>query len=556
MEEDEELLLFFGRDREVEWREAVKAATWMQMRSMPGVTNELVFHPKYHYQRGFEIRLNQRGIAGRIGLPGVAVPFMAHAAEAEGQRRVLLTALALERYRQKNKNYPDDLQRLAPEFLKSVPLDFATGQPLHFSLRENGRFLLYSVGLDCVDNGGKIESPLTQEERARRLMNRNAPIPESDIVWPLSASSAEVIALRERQSKAEDARRIELEARARDDEQREKQSAEKAREAAMKKLLRDKPSLGKEPVHQGKPLSWWVFRLGEDELHGAPPEAVEAVRAVGAKAVPFLLEWMPHPGAERPVEGYPDWSDVESGWWALGEKGETAIPGLARIISKPHETMDGYSVWTESAKAISYLGPKAIGPMLSAATNMQGKHELWELLHNFQNLGTNGAPAVPAIIHWANDPDYFVRAGVVNALGGIGKRPDLAIPVLMNAVRNDENAMVRRDAATALGAFANDSGAVLAQLKETLKDADWQARGGALSGLGKIQNKPEVVVPLIAPFLYDNNNVIQRSAAYALRDLGSEVGYRALIAATNAPNSWPGIGDIIYEVQEKSRRGK
>ena len=71
-------------------------------------------------------------------------------------------------------------------------------------------------------------------------------------------------------------------------------------------------------------------------------------------------------------------------------------------------------------------------------------------------------------------------------------------------------------------------------------------------GLGKIQNQAEAVIPLIAPFLYDDNNVLQRSAAYALRDLGNEAGYRALFQASNAPSSWPGIGDIIYEVREKT----
>lgn len=44
--------------------------------------------------------------------------------------------------------------------------------------------------------------------------------------------------------------------------------------------------------------------------------------------------------------------------------------------------------------------------------------------------------------------------------------------------------------------------------------------------------------------------LIQRSAAYALRDLGSEAGFNALLQATNALN----IGDIIYEVREKNRR--
>ena len=328
------------------------------------------------------------------------------------------------------------------------------------------------------------------------------------------------------------------------------------------------PSSRPEPVWQGRPLSYWVTKAGQiEEYNGVPKDAAAAIRAIGPKAVPFLLDWMPHRKPQRPpafewVAGWftrwlsnpkpnegPSSDSVEFAWWALGTNGRSAIPTLARILNQPRRTMDDYSVWTESAKAISYLGPDAIVPMLTVATNMEGQHELWELLHNFKNLGTNGAPAVPALVRWAKDPDYFVRAGVVGALGGIGERPDLAVLVLLAAL-NDSNSMVRRDAADALGVFANDSEALFAPLIRTLNGSDWEACGGALTGLGHIRKKPEAVIPLIVPHLLDDNSVVQRSAAYALRDLGSEAGSKALIEATNAPN----IGDIIEEVRENAHR--
>jgi HEAT repeat protein len=239
--------------------------------------------------------------------------------------------------------------------------------------------------------------------------------------------------------------------------------------------------------------------------------------------------------------------------WALGTNGRSAVPALARIINQPQRTIDDYSVWTQSAKAISYLGPDAIGPMLTAATNLQGRHELWELLHNFGNLGTDGAPAVPALIRWADDPDYFVQAGVLSSLGGIGQRPDLAIPVLLNAVEHDSNGMVRRDAAEALGCFAEDSEAVLPELIKMLKDPDWEARQGALSGLGKFSHRPDVVIPLVVPFLSDANSVIERSAAYALLELDCRTAYNAL-----AEHSNPNIGDIVSQAGEleKLRRNR
>ncbi|HEV2434559.1 MAG TPA: HEAT repeat domain-containing protein [Verrucomicrobiae bacterium] len=552
MYEDERQVLLFYRDREIEFHNAIQAGTWRQMRQMPGVTNETLFVPKYHYRGRFETSLTLRRMPLRLQEHGTS--FLGLAAEAEAERRIIVTAVALERYCGKYGRYPETLQILAPEFLKSVPVDFMTGQPLHYRVTEDGHFLLYSAGLDCVDNGGKIQTPPTEKGKIRRLTNPNTAVPESDIVWPLAASSAEVVALRKEQSQSEAERKAQREARAKADEQRERQQAEEMRQAAMKKLLAENPSLGQEPVYQGKPLSAWVIKVGQiEKYNGAPEDAVAAIRAIGPKAVPFLLEWMPHPGAEKPVEGAPGWDDVDIAWWALGSEGKSAIPTLAHLISRPRRTVDDYSVWTESARAISYLGPGAIVPMLTVATNMAGQHELWELLHNFENLGTNGAPAVPALVHWANDPDYWVRDGVVSALGGIGERADLAVPVLMNALQHDSNSMVRRDAATALGSFAKNSEAVLPELIKMVKDPpDWETRAGALSALGKIRNKPEVVVPLIAPFLNDENSVLERYAAYALLDLDSEVGFKALLQATNNPN----IGDIVYEAREKAQREK
>jgi hypothetical protein len=125
-----------------------------------------------------------------------------------------------------------------------------------------------------------------------------------------------------------------------------------------------------EPVYRGNPLRYWVIQVGKiEENQGAPEDAVAAIRAIGAKAVPFLLDWMPRPKTvhQDRGSGAPDPTGLEIAWWALGTNGQSAIPTLARIISQPMRGMDDYSAWTCGAKAISYLGPNAIGPMLTAS---------------------------------------------------------------------------------------------------------------------------------------------------------------------------------------------
>jgi len=65
-------------------------------------------------------------------------------------------ACALERYRLAHGNYPEMLDALAPQFIEKVPHDVINGQPLHYRPTGDGRFVLYSVGWNETDDGGKI----------------------------------------------------------------------------------------------------------------------------------------------------------------------------------------------------------------------------------------------------------------------------------------------------------------------------------------------------------------------------------------------------------------
>jgi hypothetical protein len=67
------------------------------------------------------------------------------------------TACALERYRLAHGAYPDQLEQLVPQYLPRVPLDLYAGRPLRYRLEPDRRFVLYSVGLNQVDDGGRVE---------------------------------------------------------------------------------------------------------------------------------------------------------------------------------------------------------------------------------------------------------------------------------------------------------------------------------------------------------------------------------------------------------------
>jgi hypothetical protein len=181
--EDQQALLLFYRDRELELRNAARATTWMQLRQFPGVTNEIPFQSKY--QSTAQTIMNLRGIS--LGFQRQSFSFLSRAAEAEALRRISITALALERYRVRHGSYPNSLAELTPDFLKTPLPDFMDGQPLRYRLAADGHFLLYSVGLDGVDNGGKMRW-WWRQAGMERPARPGAPQPEFDLVWPLPAS--------------------------------------------------------------------------------------------------------------------------------------------------------------------------------------------------------------------------------------------------------------------------------------------------------------------------------------------------------------------------------
>ncbi len=67
----------------------------------------------------------------------------------------LCVRVALERFRLANKGYPKTLAELVPTYLDKLPLDPFSGKPYGYRVEDDGNFLLWSVGDDLKDDGGK-----------------------------------------------------------------------------------------------------------------------------------------------------------------------------------------------------------------------------------------------------------------------------------------------------------------------------------------------------------------------------------------------------------------
>ena len=252
--EDERALLLYYRDCELTVRRAVQAPTWAEMRLLPGATNALPFQSKYRSR--VQTLLNMRQMSGGFG--GRGQSFLGRAAEAEARRRLIVTAIALQRYRGRHGGYPKTLQALVPELLPSPPVDFMDGKPLRYQLTTDGHFVLYSVGMDCVDDGGTMIQRRQGEPYGAMpfLGNQRA----ADLVWPRPASPMEVQAQNEADDRQAAVERATL---AKSLAEAERQ-VEVGRQAIIEKLLAEadarkaaEPSSGQrsgEPIYQGRPL--------------------------------------------------------------------------------------------------------------------------------------------------------------------------------------------------------------------------------------------------------------------------------------------------------------
>jgi len=223
-------------------------------------------------------------------MQGRGLGILARASEAETRRRLLVTAIALERFHGRHGWYPKTLNELSPDLLKTPVVDFMDGQPLRYRLTDDSHFVLYSVGLDCIDNGGDMQRP-----RRRGAFDPGAPYQApresgirsgTDLVWPRPASATEVENFQQEQVKAQQ----EMADRTEDLQATEQWRRTARRQAETEKILAAKPpAQPKEPSYHGRSLAevlrnetpWRTNKLTLDELltlkqvvTGAEPEMV------------------------------------------------------------------------------------------------------------------------------------------------------------------------------------------------------------------------------------------------------------------------------------------
>ncbi len=89
------------------------------------------------------------------GMPIMYAKYLLQDVDTYAVLSCAVTAVATERFRLTHGRWPQNLDELTPLYLKSLPLDPFSGQPL-LLVREGSMLIIYSVGEDLTDDGGIV----------------------------------------------------------------------------------------------------------------------------------------------------------------------------------------------------------------------------------------------------------------------------------------------------------------------------------------------------------------------------------------------------------------
>lgn len=314
-----------------------------------------------------------------------------------------------------------------------------------------------------------------------------------------------------------------------------------------------------EPVYQGRPLSYWLdrqFQTGSYDLPGHSADATNAVRAIGPRALPLLLDWtatgdsigrrvlsemareyrfLHLPGRQGRVE-MAIW-----GFRVLGPEAESAVPSLTRLLQ--HRKAN---VRIAAAQALGALGPvarDAVPALISAVLNSSGGLT-WQdtgLRGMAANaLGEIGPAAEPALPHLA------VLTNVLPAeLAAMKIRGSSLLPFI-ERLKDTSDPEKWRQTAWLIGDLGTNGEPAIPSLLAALtstnaipRSKQWLIYSGALEAISRIHRRPDLCLPVLVRWLQVDDPTTRNIALRALRAFG--------------PESKPAVPDILRCIQNSKQ---
>ena len=169
-----------------------------------------------------------------------------------------------------------------------------------------------------------------------------------------------------------------------------------------------------------------------------------------------------------------------------GSKAASAVPRLAQsVLNDPSADVRGYA-----ASALGAIGPSAEPGVdaLARATSDADLGVARRAIVAIGEIGPKAVKALPKLRRRLADPDPNFRRIAARALGGLAAKAEPAADELVARMFNDDDPVVCREAAHALGAIGRPVSRVVPALTEIVADDDIapSTRYAAVTALGQI----------------------------------------------------------------------
>jgi HEAT repeat protein len=300
--------------------------------------------------------------------------------------------------------------------------------------------------------------------------------------------------------------------------------------------------LRKEPAPEGRPISYWMQVIREDNPALAA-EGVEALSHAGSDALPALIASLNDPNSlarEHTAE-------------ALAKMGSASIPALVDALRDE----DPY-VRAGAARAFLYMGPagteavpvliqtlhddqafvrqmargalRRMGegavPALAKALQTKNPEFRYRLLEILKDLGPDASKAAPEIAVTLRDKHVPIQTMALMAFETMGPAGKVAVPELREIARQGRDPKVRAQlfdvevrprAIDVLCRVDPDSAETLALLISAMQDVN--IRYQVVDELGKLGPKAKTALPALFDALQDKDPGVRVAAADVLRKI-------------------------------------
>ncbi len=214
---------------------------------------------------------------------------------------------------------------------------------------------------------------------------------------------------------------------------------------------------------------------------------------------------------------------------------EEAIRALIRATKDDERVVSNAAI-----AALAAIGSPALPSLIRALADDEDPRVRTGVAAAIAGVDRSGLDAkliVPPLLKAVNDPDPRVRTQAICTLGTL--QETACITLLIQKLKTDSNADVRRAAAVVLGDFGSASKGAIPALVQAVNDPDPRVRTQAICTLGILQETACTTL-LIQKLKTDNDADVRRAAAVVLGGFGSasKDAIPALIQALDDPDDF------------------